>query len=146
MAREEYLVKKEGTIQKIEGGIAYVAITCEEACKSCSARNACHIVNDSTKTIEVTLADDTKYDLQENVEVLIRESLCFKAVFLGYLLPFLLMVASLVIGTAVALEEVYVALSTITLLVPYYMILYFFKERLKKSFSFKIRKKGIAHG
>jgi len=74
------------------------------------------------------------------VVVFLKESLGFRAMFLGYLLPFLILMTVLIIGTSIGLDEGTAGLLALGSLVPYYMVIFIKNKKLKKTFSFSIRK------
>ena len=80
------------------------------------------------------------YKVGEQVVVFFKESLGFRAMFLGYLLPFLVLMTVLIIGTSIGLAEGTAGLLALGSLVPYYMVIFLKNKKLKKTFSFSIRK------
>ena len=75
----------------------------------------------------------------DKVEVSMRKSLGTKAVMLGYFLPFLLVVATLIISLSLSVGPGLSGLASLSILVPYYMILYRSRNQLKRTFVFYIR-------
>jgi sigma-E factor negative regulatory protein RseC len=67
-----------------------------------------------------------------------KRSLGARAVLLGYFLPFLIVLLALVIILYFTDNEGLSAIVAITLLIPYYLILYLLKDRLSKDFIFTI--------
>jgi sigma-E factor negative regulatory protein RseC len=61
------------------------------------------------------------------------------AVLLAYVIPVVILVMALFILVSIHLDEGMAALISLALLVPYYLGLYFFRDRLKKSFKFKLK-------
>jgi len=67
-----------------------------------------------------------------------QKSLGTRAVMLGYFLPFLLVLLTLIVTLNIFKSQGLAGLISLGVLVPYYMLLYFNKDRLKKTFTFKI--------
>jgi len=70
--------------------------------------------------------------------VLFKESKGFVALFYGYLLPFLLVLGSLIISNTITKNELINGLISLGILIPYYTTLYFFRHLLKKVFKFEV--------
>jgi len=90
------------------------------------------------KTIEITKTADFNYKIGDEVIVYMKKSLGQKAVFYGYLYPFLLVLISLIAMLAITSNEGLSALTALALLVPYYYIIYKLKDKLSTTFEFKI--------
>ena len=68
-----------------------------------------------------------------------RTSLGMQAVLIAYLLPFLLMLFTLIFTMHYFDNEPLAAGLSLAVLVPFYVLLYFFRNKLKKNFSFFIK-------
>ena len=66
-------------------------------------------------------------------------SMGMMAVVLAFVIPFVLLVTSLFIFMVWMENELYAALSSLIILIPYYFILWLNKARLKQKFSFTIK-------
>jgi len=62
-----------------------------------------------------------------------------RAVFLGYILPFIVLLATLIISLNLFDDEGIAGLIAFGILIPYYFILYLFKDKLRNSFEFRLR-------
>ncbi len=132
-------ITHKGIVEKIEGNTVFVSIVSHSACASCTVKGACNVSEMENKLIEVKGADTSLYKLRDEVEVYMAQSLGTKAVFLGYLLPFIILVGALIIFSALLDNEGLAGLFSILLLVPYYTVLHFSRDRLRKTFEFKLR-------
>ena len=81
------------------------------------------------------------YKVGEEVTVLMKKTLGSQAVFLAYVLPFLIMFIVLIILINLTGNEGFSGLISIAILVPYFYIIYLLRDRFKKKFIFVIRKK-----
>ena len=77
----------------------------------------------------------------DRVDLLMTRSMGNKAVILGYFLPFVLVLVTLLILSSL-LTELWAGLLSLSILVPYYIILALFKDRLSRTFEFKIEPAG----
>ncbi len=128
-----------GVISDIDNNVIKVDINVQSACASCHASAFCG-VDSAGRTIEITKHNNDIYSVGDKVKVLIKESMGFKALFLGYVFPFIVMVVVLIIFISLDFSEGFSGLISILSLIPYYSVLYLFRKRIKKEFNFEIRK------
>lgn len=114
-----------------------VSIINQSACSTCHAKGACTIADVQEKEVEITPDGHSYYPGQE-VTVILKEVQGFKALFYGYLLPFLLVLATLITASSITGNEVFSGLLALGILIPYYTTLYFFRHILKKVFKFEV--------
>jgi sigma-E factor negative regulatory protein RseC len=133
-------IAQKGIVEEIVDHTIRVRIQRESACGHCNARSMCNLSDISDRIIET---HDNGLDLKigDFVEIAITRSMGHKAVLLGYLLPFLLVITILILLNALRLQEWLSGLISLGMLVPYYMFLYLLRDRLKKSFTFTLSKK-----
>jgi len=108
------------------------------ACTGCHAKSACSMSDMKEKEIDI-IDYSGNFKLGEEVKVVYQESLGWLALLLAYVLPFVLVLITLFIATSLT-DELTSGLLSLGVLLPYYSLLYFFKDRLKKTFSFTIHK------
>ncbi len=132
-------INHSGTIERIEGDTVFVKIVQQSACAGCHAKSMCMAADSKDKIIEVT---DRSGSFQVNEQVIIQgeTSMGLQAVFLAFVLPLLLIVFIIVFGTDQQWNESISALSALVLLAVYYIILYLFRDKLKKKFVFTLNK------
>jgi len=58
---------------------------------------------------------------------------------LGYIIPFLIVLVTLIVSLNLIGNEGIAGLISVGILVPYYLILYFNRDSLKSAFRFRIR-------
>jgi sigma-E factor negative regulatory protein RseC len=80
------------------------------------------------------------YKSGEKVLVVLQQSHGFRAVFLGYILPFLILLISLVILLKLTNNEALAGLLSISSLIPYYLILWLLRGQINESFKFRLLK------
>ncbi len=129
-----------GIISHISDKLVKVSILPESACGNCRARGSCSIGDTNEKTLEVFCSSGENYSVGEQIKVVMEHSLGIKALGLGYLLPFLIVLVQLILLTALGINEGMAGLLSLAILVPYYITLSYFKESLKKEFSFRLKK------
>tara|TARA_R110001583_G_scaffold33438_5_gene112970 strand:+ start:3929 stop:4354 length:426 start_codon:yes stop_codon:yes gene_type:complete len=127
-----------GTISDIKDEKITVSILNVSACAGCHAKSACSMSDMKEKEIDI-IDYSSSFKLGEEVKVVYQESLGWLALLLAYVLPFVLVLITLFIATAFT-NELISGLLALGILLPYYSLLYFLKDRLKKTFSFTIHK------
>ena len=97
----------------------------------------CSVSDADQKEIEVLHLGQT-YKIGEKVRLSYQRSLEFKALFLGYLLPFLLVLGTLIISITISGNEAISGLISLFILAPYYLSLAIFRNKLIKTFTFRL--------
>ena len=132
-------IHHSGVVMTIEGTIARVSITQASACQACKAKSMCMASESKEKMIDaVALGPLQPGDV---VEVSVRERLAWRAVLLGYVLPFVVMMLVIAgLNYLTEWDEAIVGTVSIVSIAVYYLILSGFKKSLQKQFSFTARK------
>lgn len=131
-------IRHEGVVDSIDGQTVIVRITQSSACGGCHARNICRAAESKDKLVEVHTADAGKYVTGQPVTVAGAESLGMKAVAFAFGLPLLLLLAALITAMYVTGSEKVAAIAALGILVPYYLVLFLLRDRIKKDFQFRI--------
>jgi len=131
------LLRHAGIVKQVTPTSLIVSIVNQSACSGCHAKGSCTVADVQEKDIEITRFSKN-YSPGSMVTVIFRESLGFKALFLGYILPFLILMATLVAVIEITGNEITGAFIALATLVPYYLILYLLKDKLKKAFTFEL--------
>ena len=132
-------IEHKGIVKEADTDKLIVSIITNSSCASCEVKGTCSASEVEEKEIEIRKFTEI-YKVGEQVVVFFKESLGFRALFLGYLLPFIILMAILIAATTAGLEEGIAGLMAMGSLAPYYAILYFRNKKIKKTFSFSIRK------
>jgi sigma-E factor negative regulatory protein RseC len=133
------IIRHSGKVILIDDDTTKVRIVSMSACSSCHARGACSVSDMEEKVVEVKTNNDLlKYKVGDDVNVSMSQNLGFLALFLGYLLPLILVVSTITILSLLKKDDLIVGLAALSLLIPYYVILYLYKDKLKNKFLFKI--------
>ncbi len=128
-----------GIVKKVDAEFTYVSIVSQSACASCHAKGACNITDLQEEVVEVPHGGPPAYQVGDRVEVVMRKSLGTRAVMLGYVLPFLLVIATMITVLSISGSEGLAGLLSLGVLVPYYLALYMGRKRLKRTFTFSLR-------
>src|SRR4030065_513073 len=127
-------IEHEGIVKSSDKKSVTVSIISSSACTGCHAEGICSLSGREEKTVEIP--GIYKVVPGESVTVLMKQSSGFAAVFLGYVLPLILVVAMLIILASISAPELTAGLGAIAILIPYYLALYFFRKRINRKFTF----------
>ena len=130
-------IEHEGIVQKSDNNSVSVRIISAPACSGCNAEGFCNVSGSREKIVEV----HGNYDVSpgDNVTVLMKKSMGYAALFLGYVFPLILVVAILIILIELTVSEIIAGLGSLAMLAVYYLILFFFRNRLNNKFTFTIK-------
>lgn len=128
-----------GIVQSITDRMIKVSFLQESACSTCHVQGVCSVPDGKDQEIEIANYSN-KFSVGEQVNIVLEESLGMRALFLSYILPFILVVLILGIASTILKNDLQAGLISLFCLVPYYYILYLKRDKLKNTFSFKIRK------
>jgi sigma-E factor negative regulatory protein RseC len=128
----------QGTVVKCEDDCVLVQIEAVSACAACKAKSMCNLTDVQEKIIEVPNATPSVYKPGDIVTIQMKRSMGTKALWLGYLLPFVIVIATLFLFSHLTGSELQAGLISLLLLLPYYLILYAMRNKLKNTFRFEI--------
>ena len=132
-------IKHLGIVENIQGSHRSVRIVQTSACAACSVKGHCSSADSKDKIIDIIDTAAASYQVGENVMVVGETSMGMQAVALAFIIPFVLLIFTLFLFMALIENELYAALLSLAVLVPYYYILWLNKTRLKQKFSFTIK-------
>ncbi len=131
-------IRHKGIVNKTDEHYNYVSIVAQSACAGCHAKSACNVSDLNEEIMKIPKKPNDNYNTGQMVYVKMKKSLGTMAVMLGYFFPFLLVLISLIILLNVVSSEGLAGLISLGLLVPYYLILYVYRNHLNKTFVFEI--------
>jgi sigma-E factor negative regulatory protein RseC len=132
-------IRHKGIIKRQDNETVFVSIVTQSACDACHAKGICNVTDLTEEIVEVPRVPGRIYKDGDQVEVMMKKALGTRAVMLGYVVPFLLVLATLIISLSVSGNEGFSGVLALVILIPYYILLYAMKRRLKKTFMFNIR-------
>lgn len=132
------MIEHDGVIVKSTNNRATVRILNKSACVSCDLSGKCNLSDIKEKEIDVYTNGRT-YEAGDKVIITGAESIGFKALFLGYVLPFLIVLATLLVFTYTGFSELTAGLTALGTLIPYYIGLKLLNHKIQKQFSFYLK-------
>ena len=136
---KENEISHTGIIESIDAGIINVKIVSTASCVSCSAKSNCSASDIEEKIIKIKEPASHHYKSGDEVHVILNQSAGLKAVLLGYILPFLVMFFTLIIVSKITNNQGIAGIVALSMLIPYYLGLYFTKNKQKETFSFRLK-------
>ena len=133
-------ISHDGVIASLSEDRVTVKITSYAACTSCHAKGACNMAGSENEKLLHIPVSDPDFRIGEKVRVILAQSLGFRALFLGYVLPFLLVLTVLLAMTAAGSHELVAGLASLAVLVPYYAGLKLMRGKVDRQFSFFVQK------
>lgn len=131
-------IKHQGRVIAVTGQTIQVKITSRSACAGCSARSVCGMMECQDKIVEVANSKKNCYRVGDEVTLVLSPQNGFWAVFYGYGLPLILVLAALITTIALGFSELIAGICSIILLIPYYFGLFLSKKYMAEKFHFQI--------
>ena len=134
--KNEETISHEGIITRITDDELEIKILAQSACAACHAKSACGMGEQAEKTLTVPRPTNKDFALNQKVNVKMAIGQGNKAAVLAYLIPIILVLAVLFVCLGLGLSEGLSALISIVALIPYYIVLYMKRNKLKRQFDY----------
>ena len=136
-------IEHEVTVIAVDKDYISVEILNKSACAACHAKGVCGASEQSVKVVEVaqditTLACD--FQVGERVNVVMSSSMGVTAIWLCYVVPLIVLMASILILSKCGVGELAVGLVSLGVVAVYYFGVYLFRNKISKIFTFSIEK------
>jgi len=129
-----------GKIISITPEMTTVEIISESACSQCHARGLCGASEEVAKHIKVKTNPYAQHQVGETVRVCLGKSLGLKAVLISYVIPVIILMILIVSLSIIWESEWLIGLVTLLGVAVYYVVLYFFRDKLAGQYEFYITK------
>lgn len=134
------IISHPGRILEVTPEFTTVQFTALSACGSCHAQGFCGASSGEEKTLQIPSVPGNWQPGQE-VDVCVKRGMGFKAVWLCYALPLVVLLAVLLGLVALGVREWVAGLSAIGATLLYYLVLALFRDRLSNEYTFYIKEK-----
>ncbi|RLD45686.1 MAG: RseC/MucC family positive regulator of sigma(E) [Bacteroidetes bacterium] len=132
-------VTHPGFIKSISNSTAEVAIIAKSGCASCEISGSCSVSDTQEKIIDVSLPDNHEtYKIGQSVMIKMKQSSGVWAILFGYVFPFLVIVATLILLSALNFDQGLAGILSLATLIPYYFVMYLSRDFFKKNFDHSI--------
>ena len=132
-------ITHKGRIVAIDPEITTIEIISEAACASCHAKRLCGLGEQQVKQVMVRTSAWTPRKVGDEVEVVLKKAMGYKAVFIAYGLPLVVLFATLMILNAVGVGELYAGLGAIGAVILCYFVIFLFRNKISKDYSFYLK-------
>ena len=133
-------ISHKGKIVKITPQVTTVAFTQHGACSQCHAAGLCSMGDVAEKVVELPTDPYSKHAVGDEVEVFLKASMGFKAVYLAYLIPLVVLLAIILGLMSLGVGEVVAGLSGIAAVGVYYLVLWLFRGKLQNEYVFTLKR------
>jgi sigma-E factor negative regulatory protein RseC len=123
---ENYL-EHDGIVTDLQNGRVRISLT-GSGCSACH-KSLCMLGDSKAKEVELPMKEN-KFNIGDTVIVKINPASGYKAVILLYLLPFCLMILTLLLSSQLGYHESIAGLTSLLILIPYFSILFVMKKWL----------------
>ena len=131
-------ISHEGIVTKITDEELEIKILAQSACAACHAKSACGMGEQAEKILTVPRPKDKDFELNQKVNVKMAIGQGNKAAILAYLIPIALLLMTLFACLGFGMRDGLAALVSIAALIPYYIVLYLCRDKLKQKFEYHI--------
>ncbi len=138
--RQNKSIDHIGVVKEVTPKYVEVEIINKSLCSACHAKSACSISDMKAKIIRVPNFLIGNYEVGEEVRVLMKKSMGYKAVWISYVIPLIILLILLLYLPSLNLDEVFSGLLALAGVVLYYIIIYLLRDKIAKKFTFTIEK------
>lgn len=132
-------ISHSGVIESIDGDRVQVRIVQTSACSACKVAGYCHASESKEKLVDVWCdVIGRNFAVGQSVIVVTSGSVAVKALFWAFGLPFLILVSVLFFTLFLTDNEGLAAFAGLVALLPYYMLLWVTRNRMRQELSFQI--------
>ena len=135
-------IEQKGIIEDITENRIKIKFHPLSVCASCQTKSICNLKGNQSNFIEL-LDNSGIYSVGDEVNLVIKKSLGYTALFLGYLLPLIIVLLFLVFFLSFGYNEIFAGLGSLLILAPYYFILYLFRANIRKRFKITLEKRTM---
>lgn len=131
-------IRHSGVIDSVEEGCVHVRIVQTSACAACKVAGYCNAAESKEKIVDVFCDSATHYTVGQQVQVSTSGQVAAKALLWAFGVPFVVLMAVLVVVLLLTANEALAALSALAALVPYYLVLWLLRDKMREQLAFTI--------
>ena len=133
------IAEHKGIVTEVTDELVRVKIESVSACAACHAKGLCSMSDKTDKIIDVKRSQLQKeYRVGDEVTVVASSGKGLLAVVFAYIIPALVAVAAVAVMLSAGANELVSSAVAIALVAVYYFVLYLFRSKLNKKFTFSI--------
>jgi len=131
-------ITHSGVVDSVEDGCVHVRIVQTSACAACKVASYCNASESKEKMIDVYCDNVAAYKVGQQVTVSTSGQVAAKALLWAFGVPFVLLMVVLVLVLLLTGNEGWAALGALVALVPYYIILWLLRDKMREQLAFRI--------
>lgn len=131
-------ITHSGVVDSVEDGCVHVRIVQTSACAACKVASYCNAAESKEKMIDVFCDSVAEYKVGQQVVVSTSGQVAAKALLWAFGVPFVLLMVVLVLVLLLTGNEGWAALGALAALVPYYIILWLLRDKMREQLAFQI--------
>ena len=132
------IIRHSGVVEQIEDGCVHVRIVQTSACAACKVAGYCNAAESKEKIIDVFCDSFAEYSIGQSVVVTTSSQVAARALLWGFGIPFLLLVVVLFATWLMTAHEGLAALCALASLIPYYIVLWLLRDKMRQQLAFSI--------
>ncbi|MDO4819580.1 MAG: SoxR reducing system RseC family protein [Prevotella sp.] len=135
------IIEHTGIVESVNSGHVRVKIVQTSACAMCKASSFCQSSENKEKLVDVYMpvVEAQRLTVGQTVMVCVSESMGKQALFYAFIMPLIVLFAALAITWLCSHSEPLASAVGIAVLVPYYVLLYVIRDKMRKTFRFWIK-------
>lgn len=131
-------IRHAGVIEEVGADRIKVRILQTSACAACKVAGHCNASESKEKLVDVYGQPTSEYRVGDSVVVVAAPEVGFRAVAWGFGIPFVVLVATVFLMVKLTGNEGLAALASLGALIPYYVVLYLLRDKIRERLSFTI--------
>ena len=131
-------IRHSGIVDSVSENMVKVRILQTSACAACKVASHCNASESKEKLIDVKVSDGKGYKVGDAVTVCASRNIFSRAVILAFALPLCLMVGALVTVMLLTHDDGLAGLSSVAVLIPYFLLVWLFRNRISRQVSFTL--------
>ena len=136
---EKGTVSHKGKVVGMDPQWTTVQFTAQPACSACHAAGLCGMSGMQEKVVQVASDPYATYGISDEVEIVFKASMGFKAVWIAYMIPLLVLLAVFFGVSALGAGELASGLAGLGALAVYYTVVWLLRDRLRDEYVFTIK-------
>lgn len=132
-------VEHMATVTHLDDGSISVELSPGQNCRGCGIAALCRPKGEKM-VLDLKVDDASAFSVGERVRLIANERSTWRAVWVGLVLPCIMMCAAVMGSLAAGVGQSAAAWSGVTVIAVYYVILYIFRKRLIDRLSWTIKK------
>lgn len=137
--KDKTCVAHRGMVSDVNGNEVTVSIISKSACAGCKVQKTC--AASDMKEKKITAVSDERFEIGDEVDVMISQNIGYKAVFFAYILPLIFIVGLIVGMVKTGFSEGLAGVGAIILLFLYFFVLYLLRNKLNNKVKIEIVKR-----